>query len=150
MRPPSLRLALAYSSLAATLLASLCACGSGGGRRDLQSRYPLDRARAIVDAAERGDAESVHQLVTLLEDDDGAIRMYAILALERLSGQTYGYRYHDPEPARAEAVRRWRDALRAGKVTIRNGSQSAMPRDDGLIASQTEPAAGAAGGPPPQ
>jgi HEAT repeat protein len=79
----------------------------------------LERALAAVRLAEAGDAGAVHELVDLLEDSDRAVRMYAILALVRLTGADYGYTYYGSDLERAVAVRRWREALRAGEVVVR-------------------------------
>jgi hypothetical protein len=88
-------------------------------RQQLASGNPLDQALAAVALAEAGDAAAVQRLVSLLEDRDEAVRMFAILALERLCGRTYGYKYYETEAARMEAVRRWQDALRRGEVVVR-------------------------------
>jgi len=93
----------------------LAGCQRGTRRADLSSRYPLDRARAIVHLTDSGDIEAVQRLVDLLDDDDAAVRMYAILALERLCGETLGYEYHAPRRAREAAIKRWREALRQGR-----------------------------------
>lgn len=101
------------------MLCSLAGCGSlSAGRRQLYSDNALDRARAVVSVGEARDAEAVHRLVDLLEDRDVAVRMLAINALRRLCGQDYGYRHYDPLIDRAAAVRRWRDALRAGEIVV--------------------------------
>ena len=95
------------------------ACRSPATQRErLASSNPLDQVTAAVWAAESGDAPAVHRLVSLLEDRDRTVRMYAILALERLCGQTYGYRYYEPPAKRAAAVQRWQEALRQGEVTV--------------------------------
>lgn len=115
-------------------LALIClpACHSSEARRQqLVSPYPLDRVQAAVRLAEAGDEQAVDLLIELLADRDRAVRMYAILALERLCGETYGYRYYDPEPGRAASIARWRDARQQGKLTVR-----ARP------SQRTEPGAG--------
>ena len=104
--------------LACLLAVSLVACQSSS-RKELASPNPLERALAAVRLAEAGDAGAVHELVDLLEDSDRAVRMYAILALARLTGEDYGYKYYGSDLERALAVRRWRDALRAGEVVVR-------------------------------
>jgi hypothetical protein len=105
------------------LLATGCAlvAAAGGCRApgDLESPSPYERARAAVLRAEAGDAAAVHRLVVLLEDPDPAVRMYSILALERLCGTTYGYVYHADVGERAAAVARWQAALQAGEVRVR-------------------------------
>lgn len=93
----------------------LPACRVEGG---LQSSNPFERAMAAVHRAEQNDLTAVHQLVTLLEDRDPAVRLYSINALERLCGTRYGYVYYDPPERRAEAVARWRAALEAGEVSF--------------------------------
>lgn len=121
---------------------SLSGCLVAPSRRsDLSARYPLDRARAVVAAAERHDADAIHALVNLLEDDDPGVRMYASLALERMCGETFGYRYYAPPEERAEALRRWRDALRNGEVvTLRAGSAQTPSRTgSAMLATEVTP-----------
>ncbi|MFQ5805977.1 MAG: HEAT repeat domain-containing protein [Phycisphaerae bacterium] len=119
--------------LAAVGLACASGCDPAGTRRrQLVSPYPLDRVRAAVQLAEAGDADAVDLLIELLNDRDRGVRMYAILALRRLCGETHGYQYYDAEPLRAAAVARWREARQRGEVTLRTRSpqsdeQSADP-----------------------
>ncbi len=54
-------------------------------------------------------------LVRDLDDDDPAVRFYAIEGLFHLTGDTFGYRYYDEQPARAPAIARWRAWLRANR-----------------------------------
>lgn len=94
-------------------------CTRPARRADLDALYPVDRARAVVRLADQGDIKSVQRLVELLDDEDAAVRMYAILALERLCGENLGYEYHAPEADRRVAIERWREALREGRVHVR-------------------------------
>jgi HEAT repeat protein len=113
--------AVCWLGVATVALACSSGCHtSGAGREQLVSPYPLDRVQAAVQLAEAGDAQAVDQLIVLLEDRDRGVRMYAILALERLCGETYEYRYYDPEPLRAAAIARWREARRGGEVRLQN------------------------------
>ena len=106
-------------------LGGLGACTSSEFIGDpLRSNNPLDRAQAAVRITEEGKPSAVPKLVGLLDDYDQGVRMYAILGLRKLCGEDLGYRYYDPEPDRAEAVRRWRDALRAGEVTLRRSGDA--------------------------
>jgi hypothetical protein len=67
-----------------------------------------ERAEAIVEAAERDDVQDVPKLITLLESDDPGTRLLAIQALERITGQRFGYDYAGPEARRRrEAIDRW-------------------------------------------
>ena len=91
---------------------------SRADRGQITSPYPLDRVLAAVRCAEAGDAEAVDLLIELLDDIDRGVRMYSILALERLCGADHGYRYYAPEPERAAAIGRWRQARQRGEVTV--------------------------------
>lgn len=89
----------------------------------LQSDNALDRARAIVAATEDRDTVAIHKLVYLLDDQDIAVRMFAINGLRRLVGEDFGYRYYELPERRAEAVARWQEALRSNALTLRSTSQ---------------------------
>lgn len=62
----------------------------------------------MVNAASEKDISNAPQLVKDLESDDPAVRFYSIGALERLTGQTYGYQYFMDEEKRAESVSKWK------------------------------------------
>lgn len=114
------------------VLCLLPGCGrTAQPRGGLGSPNPLDRAESVVEAAEARDHNAIHALVDLLDDPDPAVRMYAQLALQRLCGRDYGYRYYHDEARRAVAVQRWRDALRDGKVSIRSEPPVPIPADVG-------------------
>lgn len=74
----------------------------------LNAERPNDRVAAIRHATEIRDRSAIPLLVDRLEDEDEAVRFYAILALERLTGTRMGYEYHAPEAQRLRAVQRWR------------------------------------------
>ena len=63
---------------------------------------------AAVDTIRSDDTAKVPQLITMLNSQDPAERMIASDALKRLTGQTLGYDFADPEPVRYEAIARWR------------------------------------------
>ncbi|MHC4443989.1 MAG: HEAT repeat domain-containing protein [Planctomycetota bacterium] len=77
----------------------------------LLSENPTERASAIKYAAAIQDFSVIDILVDRLEDEDEAVRMFAILALERLTGHRQGYEYHAPASERWRAVQRWRRYL---------------------------------------
>ncbi len=93
------------------LLAVTVGC-IGGYEPDLQSPDPAARIRAIVDVAEAGETSAVPALVDRLEDEDEAVRFYAIEALKRLTGRDLGYRYYESAYERRPAVQRWRRYVR--------------------------------------
>jgi len=99
----------------ALLGGSLMSAGCGPGRtpypQAFQSDRPQERAAAAKWAAELGDREAIGPLVDRLEDPDEAVRFYAILALEKLTGTRRGYDYRAAERDRWRAVQEWRRHL---------------------------------------
>jgi hypothetical protein len=63
---------------------------------------------AIKSATRTQNHSAIAQLVQDLDNDDPAIRFYAIAALSRLTGQTLGYRYYDDEIRRRPSLEAWR------------------------------------------
>ncbi len=104
-------------------------------RRQLNSDNPLDRSEAIMHAYEARDMRAVHKLVGLLDDPSDAVRMYAIQALRRLCGVDYGYRFYASAAEREPAVQRWREALRAGQITLRPAAPVAVSDEGGVPAT---------------
>ena len=68
---------------------------------------PTVKIPAYKRAVRKKDRSAVRQLVKDLQSDDPAVRLYAINALDRLTGQRFGYRYYDDEEQRRQAVERW-------------------------------------------
>jgi len=116
---------LAATGLVVIGVSCLAGCDAAARREELAAPYPLDRARAAVRLAEAGDAQAVDLLIDLLEDQDRGVRMFSILALERLCGETYGYVYYDAEPQRTAAVARWRAARQRDEVRLKRPQQAA-------------------------
>jgi HEAT repeat protein len=79
--------------------------------KGFESGDPIVRSRTIQMAAQRGDHGALPLLVNRLEDEDEGVRLFAIVALEKLTGDRLGYNYADPAPQRARAVKRWRAYL---------------------------------------
>ena len=88
----------------------------------LEEPDPDDRIRAIVVATRQAEedpgADVTAALVDRLDDEDDAVRFFAIGALDRLTGRRFGYRAYDPVEVRRLAVERWRRYLeeRGGAV----------------------------------
>ena len=76
-----------------------------------------ERILAARHAAQIGDEEAVPLLVDRLEDDDAAVRMFSVLALEKLTGTRLGYDYAGDGLKRARAVERWRRYVRERSAT---------------------------------
>lgn len=98
----------------------------------LFSARPEERARAVKQAADTRDRSAIPALVDRLEDDDEAVRLYAILALERLTGTRLGYDYRSPEPDRIQATERWRAHLRGQEAATRPANIDAGTRKEAL------------------
>lgn len=94
-------------------MALLAGCAEDPGSRydRLQHEDPLVRVEAIIDAGQAKDAQAVPYIVDRLGDQDQAVRFYAILALERITGQRLGYSYAAPPAERKAAEARWRQWL---------------------------------------
>lgn len=103
-----------WNWLTIVAVAGLILCGAGGAGCS-EPRPPLrvtsDDVRikvlAIQRAVEAGDRSVIPQLVKDLDNDDPAVRFYASEGLERLTGETFGYRYYDERLERQPAVKRW-------------------------------------------
>jgi hypothetical protein len=79
--------------------------------------------------------------VDRLEDEDAAVRFFAIIALERITGRRFGYEYSQPSRERAAAIVRWRDYVRKGEYTA--AAETPSPRSSGNeLDNQTGIAAG--------
>ncbi|MCP4247263.1 MAG: hypothetical protein GY778_09470 [bacterium] len=89
-------------------------CGPSLAARPVrfESSDPADRIRAIRQFADEpaGTSRSTATvaLVDRLDDEDAAVRFYALAALARLTGRRFGYRPFDPPEIRRIAVDRWR------------------------------------------
>ena len=103
-RRASHKVALAALALAAS------ACAHPREPVRLDSRDTNARVAAIKHAARSRDRSAAPELVAALDDDDPAVRFYAIEALERIGGDRLGYDYFEDDPdARRPAVQRWRE-----------------------------------------
>lgn len=100
----------------------LCSCGPAMTEGGFDSASPAARSHAIEQAARAGDLDAVPKIVEQLDADDPAIRMLAIDALHRLTGETYGFHHYDPPHERHAAIQRWVTAVQSGAVPHPTGS----------------------------
>lgn len=100
----------ALPASAAVLLAA-CARSTPEG---FDAAAPEGRIPAIIDAARTADRDAIPDLIGQLDSDDPAVRMFAIRALERITGLTLGYDHAAPERDRRHAVDRWTAWYHAG------------------------------------
>jgi len=77
-------------------------------------------------AVTRGDQQIVPALVDRLDDEDAAVRLAAIAALQQLTGRRYEYDPWADERSRRQSVNAWRDyvATRAAAIGGRAASES--------------------------
>ena len=86
-------------------------CGSLREHRGIESHDPAEKIPAIVQAGDKKDKHAIPLLVKELNHDDPAVRLYAIEALHRITGETLGYHFYDDEDARKASVARWNEWL---------------------------------------
>ena len=58
---------------------------------------------------------AIRDIVQQLDSVDPAVRLLAISALQRITGQTLGYEHDAPQLQREEAIRRWVQAVESGE-----------------------------------
>ena len=76
-----------------------------------ESESPNARLEAIAAAANATDETSLRKLVAQLDADDPAARLLAITALQKRTGETFGYLAADPGWRRHDAIERWNTYL---------------------------------------
>lgn len=104
-RPPTIALALA------ALLGPAAGCARE--RPSYVDASPASRIAAIKRSCSEGTRADIPRIVENLSSDDAGVRLAAIGALRRMTGETLGYRFDDPLPDRQAAVARWADWVRA-------------------------------------
>lgn len=66
----------------------------------------------IKRAGETHDRSALPALVEALDDEDPAVRLFAIAALEKFTGDRFGYEYYFDEEQRKPSLGRWREWLK--------------------------------------
>jgi hypothetical protein len=125
---------------AIALVLAQTSCGPPAIDGGFNSANPAAKMYAIQYAARDGDREAINNIIEQLSSDDPAVRLMAIGALQRLTGQTYGYCSYDPVWQRQAAIERWVQASKAGELTVHPASSSpaklAPAADDQPVARQ--------------
>lgn len=118
---------ISCAAVGAIALLAPVGCGPPAITGDFDSPQPAARIFAARRAARETNPArlgwDIKGLIQNLTSDDPAVRLISAGALEELTGETYGYRYFDPEWVRAPAVDRWRDAWEQGTITLRDGTR---------------------------
>ena len=91
----------------------LTSCAGPGLEAGFDAPDPAARLHATVQAAAENDTTKLPQIVEQLDSDDPAVRMLAIYALERMTGEMLGYNFAAPESERRAAVEAWRRKVAA-------------------------------------
>lgn len=78
---------------------------------------PASKLYAIRRAGEERDRSAIPHLVERLQDDDPAVRLFAIEALERITNERFGYNPYAAADDRHAAVVAWDKAVRDGKFS---------------------------------
>ena len=102
--------AVARAAAPFAALYGLAGCGPGP-QKAITNPDPSGKIPAMKEAVRVHDLRVAPQLVKDLESDDGAVRFYAIEALHRLTGETFGYVYYQDEEQREPALKKWKDWL---------------------------------------
>jgi hypothetical protein len=82
-------------------------CVGGRPRPFIGSTDPAAKIPGIKQAAQSADRTKLAQLVAELASDDPAVRLYAIEALDRMTGQRFGFVYYADDEHRRPAIEQW-------------------------------------------
>ena len=107
----------------------LVSCGASTTAGGFDAASPAARSKAIQTAAIAMDFSAISRIVEQLDSDDPVIRMLAIASLQRLTGETYGYKHYHPAYVRHEAIAKWVKAVQSGSVPHLANSPAAL-RDE--------------------
>lgn len=111
----------------AMILSTLAGCGPAATDGGFDSANPAAKLYAIEYAAGANDRAAIPDLVEQLDSDDPAVRALAIATLQRLTGQTKGYRDFDPPDIRRQAIAQWVQAVRDGEFAAHDASAPKAP-----------------------
>ena len=88
---------------------------------------PIERLGipAIKMAVSAHDLNACAELVKDLDSDDPAVRFYAIEGLQKLTGESFSYRYYDDETRRVPALKKWQQWLAEREGTTKPAAMGA-------------------------
>lgn len=118
--------------VAMTLALLLVACNPPGevGRGGIHAPDSQTRLDHIIEAGRTGDGHAIAPLIEQLDSDDPAVRLYAITALRRITGQQMGYSPYASQATRQPAIRRWTAALESGQLHAQQPDPAEAPLPD--------------------
>jgi hypothetical protein len=116
------------------ILVSVLTPGSGCTAPRAELYGPNDASRLIpgIKKFNSQDRKEAASLVRDLDSEDPAVRLFAIHALQRMTGDRLGYLYYAEDEDRRPAVQRWKDWLEGKPLepmnaTTRPAAQSGTP-----------------------
>lgn len=121
---------------------ALVGCNIPPYRANFNSDDPTERIMAVQAAAKAGDRSAVPLIVDRLEDEDNGVQFFAMLALERLTGERFGLESGQSSAERLAAVQRWRAYIDQGahKVSMNQGTaRQATTPDEGYESGNAAP-----------
>ena len=107
---------------------STLACRGTMPTPNVAAPEPESRIPGIKRAGDSHDRSALPQLVESLNDDDPAVRLFAIAALEKFSKDRFGYEYYLDEDGRKPALDRWRDWLKQQQQQQQQRQEQPSPR----------------------
>jgi hypothetical protein len=129
--PHDWRRRLIRKTLWPVLLGGLAASCARHETPSLESSNPDALIPAIKSSVAAGDRRAIPYLVGDLDNEDSAVRMYAIDGLVRLTGQDLGYEYYLDAAHRGPAVERWKQWLSLQPELRESDSESSNGRSGG-------------------
>jgi HEAT repeat protein len=89
----------------------LIGCGGYPGPVSIDNEDPAIKIPAIRRAIDANDRSQIPRIVKELESEDSAVRVVAIEALERFTGQSHGYQWWQGPKENKTAIQRWNNSI---------------------------------------
>ncbi|MCG3139143.1 MAG: hypothetical protein HJJLKODD_03022 [Phycisphaerae bacterium] len=94
--------------------------------QQLSDSDPLQRIKGIR-AVQDSQQELWPRVVDLLDDEDSAVRFYAIMSLEKRFGTRLGYTYSAPSAQRRQYLEAWKSYLSQALGGVSGSSEQKPP-----------------------
>lgn len=114
-----------------TVMLLMTACAPPVSTAGFDGPDPAAKMYAIEAAVQANDRSKVPRIIEELDSDDPAVRLLAIEALQRLTGERFGYRVEDPPHVRAKSIRLWEEAEKSGRLSGGRGTEPGSGQADG-------------------
>lgn len=112
---------------------------SGDPRIDLRSGDPRIRILGTRGAAEAGRQDLLEDLSQALSDPDPAVRMFADIALRKITSQDFDFKPHGTTTEREEGRAKWLEWIAAQKRSSESSGSQPSPANDPSTARKEEP-----------